>query len=137
MMPLCDVVLGTDVVNTQRLEKSQARFGQRFFEKLLTPSELAWCGQRRGEAFFHRVGGRIAVKEAVAKALGVGLNGLGWQWGIHWHQVELLSASNQPPALMLYGKAQTLASEKQITTWRVSLAHDGPVALATVIGLIR
>lgn len=135
-----DLRVGTDLVYIPRLRQSYARLGLRFFRRLLTPQELAYC-QGEGifrEAFFlKRVAARIAVKEAVAKALGSGLNGLGWGQGIHWQDVEVVAQQQSPPELVLSGRALKCASQLNIESWRFSLSHDGDYALATVTGLIR
>jgi holo-[acyl-carrier protein] synthase len=135
---ICDVVLGTDVVHLPRLEAAYERYGLRFFERLLTAQELVYCEARGGDAagFCQRAAGRIAVKEAVSKALGVGVRGLGWQAGVRWHSVEVKSVPQRPPELILQEEALERAVELGITAWRISWSHDGPVAMATVVGLV-
>ncbi|WMU93319.1 holo-[acyl-carrier-protein] synthase [Microcystis phage MaAM05] len=135
-----DLRVGTDLVYTPRLRRSYARLGQRFFQRLLTPQELAYClgdGVFREAFFLKRVAARIAVKEAVAKALGIGLNGLGWGQGIDWHDVEIVAQQQSPPELILSGRALQCARQLNIECWRFSLSHDGDYAIATVTGLIR
>lgn len=135
-MTATDIKLGTDLVYLPRLAKIYNRFGLRFFQKLLTKSELAYCFD---SPLLHkslaRAGARIAVKEAVSKALGSGLNGLGWARGIQWQDIETLSAENTQPVLLLSGKAKALSDTQHITRWRISLTHDGDYALATVLGI--
>lgn len=136
-----DLRVGTDLVYIPRLHRSYARLGLRFLQRLLTPQELAYCqgqGSAFRESFFlKRAAARIAAKEAVAKALGSGLNGLGWGQGIHWHEVEVIASKQSPPELVLSGRALQYASQLNIECWRFSLSHDGDYALATVTGLIR
>lgn len=136
---LTDLLLGTDLVSLARLRRVQTRHGEAFFKRVLTDSELAYCqktgGDKRPDAFIQRAAGRIAMKEAVSKALGVGVNGLGWENGIRWHEVELLSTSKQPPRLQLHGRAAERAASAGIRSWRISLSHDGDYAMATAIGL--
>ena len=83
-----------------------------------------------------RAAGRIALKEAVSKALGVGVNGLGWSNGLSWREVEVVAEVRQAPTLLLHGRAKQIANERHIRAWRTSLSHDGDYAMATVIGLI-
>ncbi len=159
--PLVLLCLGTDLVYVPRLEKSLTRFGQAFFARLLTPAELAYCfGEAETVAQIHsgnedplalyatssrhtqaltrrnlqRVAARIAVKEAVAKALGTGLNGLGWGQGVSWQEIETLSQPQQAPQLQLYGRAKARADAAGIHRWLLSFSHDGDYATATVIG---
>ena len=40
--------LGTDLIEIERIERSVARFGERFLERVFTPGEIAYC-QREEE----------------------------------------------------------------------------------------
>lgn len=135
-----NILLGTDLVYVPRLQQTyRKRHGTAFFNKLLTPAEWAYCqavGPQRETQLLRRAAGRIALKEAVAKALGTGLNGLGWSQGVHWQDIEIVSQSQSPPDLRLTGRALETASNLGIKLWRCSLSHDGDYAMATVIGLI-
>ncbi len=148
-MILTDIQLGTDIVSIARLRRGFKRFGLPFFQRFLTEEELAYCQcvgkktvpsenttEQEREVFFKRVAGRIALKEAVAKALGVGVTGLGYSAGVPWTSMELVSVSQKPPKLVLTGKALAYANEQQIKQWRVSISHDGENAVATALGLI-
>lgn len=143
-----DLTLGSDVVNIARVEKAYDQFGLRFFERFLTPQEWQYC-MSLGEAmlekpnerrrFLRRSSSRIAAKEATAKALSVGIKGMG-QWGgtIRWKEVEIQTAQpRQGPQIILHGRAQDLAEYHGITRWKLSLTHDAGIAIATVIGLIE
>ncbi|WP_373531984.1 holo-ACP synthase [Vampirovibrio sp.] len=130
--------LGTDLVYIPRLASGYARFGMRYPARFLTPQELAYCqgqGDLKESVFLKRVAGRIAIKEAASKALGTGLNGLGWCQGVYWQDLEVLSQPKSPPDLVLTGRALQVSTELGIRHWRISLSHDGDYAMATVIGL--
>src|SRR5262249_39990631 len=88
-----DLLLGTDLVHVPRLRAAFSRHGRLFFARLLTPAELAYCfsaGKKEAAAIRHAAG-RLALKEAVSKALGTGLNGLGWSQGVGWQEIEMVS----------------------------------------------
>ena len=127
--------IGNDLVYIPRLRKAQKRYGEAFFLKLLTSAEWAYCKSGGEKRCLTRVAGRLAVKEAVAKALGCGLNGLGWGRGVDWREVEVISGNRMPPELKLHGKAVHQADALSIQAWHISLSHDGDYALATVLGL--
>jgi holo-[acyl-carrier protein] synthase len=135
-----DLRLGTDLVFVPRLTASYRKYGDAFFRKLLTETELAYCHGKNAPAreaqFIKHAAGRIAVKEAVAKALGIGMNGLGWSQGAFWREIEVTSQSQSPPGLQLHGRALEAADRLGIRAWRLSLSHDGDYAVATVIGLL-
>lgn len=134
-----DLVLGTDLVFVPRLTERYRRHGDVFFRKILTESELAYCKGSdpvRETLFVKRAAGKIAVKEAVSKALGIGINGLGWAQGAAWREIEVTAQSQSPPGLMLTGRALDASDRLGIRSWRLSLSHDGDYATATVIGLL-
>ncbi len=62
--------VGTDLVEFERVEKTLARFGQRFVEHLLMPEEMALYARAKRPARFLAM--RFAAKEAIVKALGTG-----------------------------------------------------------------
>lgn len=135
-MTLTDVRLGSDLVSLPRLQRVYERHGLKFFQKILTPDEMAYCLENHQKRFLERAGGRIATKEAVSKALGVGIKGLGWQKGLSWQSVELIAHTQQQPQLLLHDEAKSLAETLQVKGWRNTLSHDGDHVMATVIALI-
>jgi holo-[acyl-carrier protein] synthase len=120
---------GVDIVAIARIERAVTRFGERFLRRVYTADEVRYSGVRPSE-----LAARFAAKEAVAKALGVGMRMLS-PIGIHWHDVEVLNARSGKPYLILHGQAQRLAEEQHLTEWSVSLTHDGGLALAFVVAL--
>lgn len=69
---------------------------------------------------------RFAAKEAVAKVLGAP--------GLPWTDAEVVNDDNGRPRLLVTGAAREAADALGITTWHVSLSHDGGIATAVVIG---
>jgi holo-[acyl-carrier protein] synthase len=69
---------------------------------------------------------RFAVKEAVMKALGVGLGAFGWA------DVEVVRAPSGAPDLVVTGRAAALASRQGVGSWRLSITHTATVASAVV-----
>ena len=64
--------IGTDIVDVKRVEKAIKRRGERFGRKILCPDELAeWQKRKCSPAFLAK---RFAAKEAIAKALGTGID---------------------------------------------------------------
>ena len=71
MMPLGS---GIDIVDIRRIDKIYAKHGQHFAKKLLHEFELAELEDTNNAAAF--IAKRFAVKEATAKALGIGIGHL-------------------------------------------------------------
>jgi len=74
-----------------------------------------------------RLAARFAAKEAVFKALGVGLGGAGF------HDVEVVRTESGAPRLSLHGRAAALAAAQGVARWHVSLTHTATVAVASVV----
>jgi holo-[acyl-carrier protein] synthase len=72
---------------------------------------------------------RFAAKEAVMKALGVGLG------AFPFAEVEIERQPSGEPTLVLAGRAAQLAAERDVRSWLVSLTHTGTAAAAVVIAL--
>ena len=72
---------------------------------------------------------RFAVKEAVMKALGVGLGGFGWG------DVEVRRADGGAPLLTVTGRAAALASERGVGGWHLSITHTDSTASAVVVAV--
>ncbi len=70
---------------------------------------------------------RFAAKEAVMKALGVGLGAFAF------HDVEVVRADSGRPALVLRGRAGELSDARGVQGWHVSLTHTAALAQAVVI----
>ncbi len=72
---------------------------------------------------------RFAAKEAVMKALGVGLGSFGF------HDVEVQRDEGGCPSLLVRGSAERLADERGVTDWQISLTHTATTAGAVVLAL--
>jgi holo-[acyl-carrier protein] synthase len=121
--------VGVDVVELGRLQQAVDRFGDRFLARIYTEEELVYARCRLPE-----LAARFAAKEAVSKALGVGMSHLSPQ-GIGWHEVEVLSDLRGKPVLRLSGRARALAEEQGLQEWAISLSHERDRALAFVVAL--
>jgi holo-[acyl-carrier protein] synthase len=117
--------LGTDLVGIERIRKVYARQGERFLERIYTAEERAYCQQAADPA--ERLAARWAAKEAVMKALGTG-----WAAGVDFPQIAVV-ATGGAPQLALSGVAATVAEERGIVRWHLSLSHSDGMAIATAI----
>ena len=116
--------VGVDVVEVERFRRSLARTpGMR--ERLFTATELAYVEPKVDPV--PSLAARFAAREAVMKALGLGLGA----FGFHdvWVEVEASGA----PRLEVTGRARELAVDRGVVGWHLSLSHDGPVAVAMVV----
>jgi len=119
--------VGADLVELDRIAKAVARCGDRFLARIYTPEELRRYRERLPE-----LAARFAAKEAVSKALGVGLNHISAH-GIGWQEVEVLPDRLGKPIVHLSGRAQALAEEQALHIWAISLSHGRDHAIAFVV----
>jgi len=118
--------IGTDLVEVERFRRALART-PRLAERVFTDAEQADAGRRRDRT--EMLAARFAAKEAVMKALGVGLG------RFPLHDVEVVKASSGAPSVALHGKAATVAGERGVTDWRLTLTHTHTLAQAVAVAL--
>ena len=118
--------LGVDVVDIPRfravLERRPA-----MAERLFAPEELAYAATLTNPA--PTLAGRFGAKEAVMKALGVGLG------AVDWTDIAVVRLPGGRPELVVRGRAATLAGGKGVHRWEVSISHTATVASVTVLAL--
>jgi holo-[acyl-carrier protein] synthase len=121
------LAVGVDVVEISRLAQAVERWGARFLNRVYTPAEIARCRGRVPELAV-----RFAAKEAVSKALGVGI---WWRGGIGWTEAEVCSDALGKPEVMLHGRAADLARDLGLSRWAISLSHSREYAVAMVVAM--
>lgn len=127
------IVLGTDICEVDRIKKVHIRFKDKFLNKVFTENEISYC-ESQGQRMYQSLAARYSAKEAVSKALGIGINGLGWSQGIDFKDVEIIRESKGNLSLILINKALKEQQNLQINHWTISISHSNNNAIATVIG---
>ena len=120
------VGLGIDLVDVPRFATVLAR-RPTIRERLFTPGELSYADSLADPV--PSLAARFAAKEAVMKALGVGLGAFAFD------EVEVKRQASGEPQLALWGRAARLASEQGVEAWLVSLTHTSAAAGAMVMAL--
>jgi holo-[acyl-carrier protein] synthase len=116
--------LGIDIIKVDRIQHSLERFGDRFTNRVLTPSEQRYV---RGRA--ETMAGRWAAKEAVSKVLGLGVRGIGWR------DIEIERLPTGQPAVRLHGRAQARADQLGMGRIAVTISHEADYAVAMAFGI--
>lgn len=119
------VGLGMDIASIERIARSLERYGERFAERILTPSERSDLAGRHAD-FPTAVAGRFAAKEALSKALGGPRD-------VWWQSVEIRPGALGAPEMHLSGPAQVHADRLGVTRCFVTITHDAGVAAAVVV----
>ena len=125
--------IGSDILDTRRLEKVLARFGERFINRCFTDEERAKAERRRGAGTHTATyAKRFAAKEAVSKALGTGFS-----HGVFMKDIGVVNDAAGKPTLVLTGgalvrlKALTPAGKTAIL--HLTLTDEPPMVQAQVV----
>ncbi len=124
--PNAVICIGIDAVEVDRFRRLLAR-RPAVASRLFTEGELAYGSRYADPA--PRLAARFAAKEAVMKALGVGLGAFAFR------DVEVVSSPSGAPSLVLRGAAEELAGRLGVEGWRVSLTHTASLAQAVALAL--
>lgn len=122
--------MGSDLVDVRRIEKTMARFGERFLDRIFTPIERTRSERRKRRAESYAK--RFAAKEACAKALGTGFRA-----GVFFRDLGVVNLPSGKPTMALTGGALTRLEalippgfEPQID---LTITDEGPLAQAIVV----
>ena len=122
------VKVGTDICSITRIREAYEKNGERFLDKILTGEEKRYVLSRQ-KRVAESLAGRFAAKEAVGKALGVGLRGVGWK------EIEIGRSPYGAPLVMLHGRAKERARFLNLSTFDVSISHEREFAIAVVVAV--
>ena len=118
-MPIAGV--GVDVVEIDRFAAALER-RPRIVERCFTEAEQAYCSAKPSPPQHYAA--RFAAKEAVGKALGIGMT--------RWREVEVVRGRGAP-TIALHGRYARRAKEMGVDRVHVSLTHGRDSAMAFAV----
>ncbi|MFT4078129.1 holo-ACP synthase [Rhodomicrobium sp.] len=122
--------IGSDLTDIRRVEKTIARYGERFLDRVFTETERAKSDARAARAASYAK--RFAAKEACAKALGTGLSE-----GVFWRDMGVTNLPTGAPTMRLTGGAgrrlAALLPDGHEARIHLTITDDYPLAQAFVI----
>jgi holo-[acyl-carrier protein] synthase len=116
---------GIDIVEVPRIAKSIERFGERFLNRIYTPSEIRYCDSKANR--IERYAARFAAKEAGMKALGTGMR------GVSWKDFEVGREPTGRPTMLFHGRAAEVAKRLGVRRAHLSVSHTEEHAVAYVL----
>lgn len=118
--------IGIDTVEVPRFRTVSARTPG-IIGRIFTDAERGYCERRRDPT--ERFAARFAAKEAVMKAMGVGIG------SCKWRDIEVTRARSGQPSVLLSGGAALIAERLGVRSWLLSLTHTATVAEAVAVAL--
>ncbi len=123
--------IGTDLINSERIEKLLYKFGNKFLFKIFSKEEINNSKTSYNKALYFSK--RFAGKEAFWKAISPNK-----QNTLYFNEIEILSNDNGKPYINLIGMTKNKVSnlEKSLNctfNFHISISDEKPNALAFVI----
>lgn len=109
--------IGVDIVDVPRFGR-QLEKTPRLHERLFTVDE-------RGLPL-RSLAARFAAKEAIAKALGAPA-------GMNWQDCSIIKDEAGDPQVHVTGTVAEASAQRGITSWHLTMSHDGDMAIAMVV----
>lgn len=117
--------IGTDLLRISRMEKALERHGERLPERILMPVEMVRYRESSRPANF--LAKSFAVKEATAKALGLGFRGVGYR-DFGWTQDDL-----GKPLICHSEHGLEVFQRKGVSHGHLSLTDEADLVMAFVV----
>jgi holo-[acyl-carrier protein] synthase len=112
------VRVGIDLIEIARIRRALKRYPA-FRERCFTEAERAYCDSRPNPA--ESYAGRFAGKEAVGKALGIGVR-------FTWKEIEIVGRPK--PGVQLSGRTKAWAERSSAGRIDLSMTHSRELAAA-------
>lgn len=117
---------GVDLVHIKQVQSDILKLGNSYLKRAFTIDEIAYCDVKLNK--YQHYAARIAAKEAVFKALG-----MGWNKGLQWKHIEVTHLEQGNPYLKLHGNIPSILEEKGFTIHDLSISHSADFAMAMVV----
>jgi holo-[acyl-carrier protein] synthase len=122
--------VGTDLIEIERIAQAHARFGDRFAQRVLGDHELqryAARRQRSAQRGLAYLATRFAAKEAIAKALGLGM-----RMPMSWRAVEIVNSPSGQPVAIAHAELARFLQARRLRL-HVSVSDERSVAMAYAV----
>ena len=112
--------IGIDIIDIKRIKTVIEKYGERFFERILTEEEIKYCKSfSKPDLHF---AGRFAAKEAYSKSIGTGISK-----DFKWKDIEILNDGRGKPYIK-----HTVENEYSRYNYYVSITHTDEYAGAVI-----
>lgn len=118
--------IGVDIVSISRIKAIYRRHGKRFLDRVLTRDEQSYCLMKAD--MYSSIAARVAAKEAVAKALGVGIGSQ-----LRWVSVGVEVQHSGAPKVIFDAAGKKALKKIKAKEVLLSLSHTGDTAIAMAV----
>ena len=118
--------IGVDLVETPRIERLLAQYGERFARRVLT--ELEWPGYLRSTKPILFVANRFAAKEAFSKAMGTG-----FRYPVTLQNISVVQDKAGKPGYVLSEPLSAMMEQHDITGHYLTISDEKTMACAVAI----
>ena len=115
--------VGIDMCGISRMEKLIG--DERFLARFFSAEEQAYI-HKKGKAAPASMAGIFAAKEALTKALGVGITA-------DIREISVLHDNHGAPYYSLSGEYARLAEDRRISSFHLSITHEADMAAAVCV----
>ena len=122
--------IGIDSIEQDRIYRILSKYGYRFQDKILGPEEKKEIEIKSNK--FQKVrylSNNFACKEALSKALGLGIAG-----GVSFKEIQILRDPKGKPHVKLSGNTKKISNKLDIQNIYVSITDTSNLSTAFVIG---
>ncbi|MCZ6167425.1 holo-ACP synthase [Campylobacter ureolyticus] len=112
-------MLGVDIVSIKRISNLKQKYKEKFLQRILNENEIKLIKNNESLAGF------FAAKEAISKALGVGIGS-----EFSFLDVEIYKSDKNAPLIKFSKK---IKNKFNIKNSSLSISHDGGFAIAAVM----
>jgi holo-[acyl-carrier protein] synthase len=116
--------IGIDLVKIERMKEAYEKWGIRFFERVFTDSEIAYCFHKKVP--YPSLAVRFAAKEALIKAIGSEI-------AVNMKDIEIVSRENGKPFIEVKGNVEKFFLTKGIKHCHISLSHEREYGIGSIV----
>lgn len=115
--------IGVDIIDIKRIDAAMQK--RSLLERIYTKNEIALFEERKFNP--QTIAGNFAAKEAVAKALGTGFD------GVSWRDIEILREASGRPYAVLHATAHNVMEKCGGKSIFLSISNEKDYAVAQAI----
>lgn len=117
--------IGCDIAENSNITKFGWDNDDNTLRRVFSENEILLSPKLGYEKYYSS---RFAIKEAILKCLGTGMED-----GISLNDIEVKKTESGSLEAILKGQVEKIANLKKITTWHISISHSGDSSVAFVI----